>query len=196
MQPDRARGAREGREARGGRGVFLDRDGTLIEDTGYPADREQVRLIAGVGAAVKRLNEVGMPVVVVTNQSGIARGLFTRADFDAIEERLAEELAGVGAHLDGVYMCPHHPDFDGACDCRKPGLALYVQAAEELAIDLSRSFYIGDRWRDVDVTRSVGGTPILVSTGEGGDDAPPDIARVEDLPEAVERILRAVGEDA
>lgn len=174
------------------RAVFLDRDGTLIEDTGYVGDRHDVELIDGAAGAVRRLNDAGLPAVLVTNQSGIARGLFTRADFEAVQERLVAELARAGARLDAVYMCPHHPDYDRACDCRKPGTALHRRAATELGIDLAKSFYVGDRWRDVAVTRELGGNAYVVRTGAGGEDAPAEIPRVADLAAAVDRILEEI----
>ncbi len=169
--------------------VFTDRDGTLIEDTGFVGHRSQVQLLPGAGEGLGRLNRAGILAVLVTNQSGIARGLFSREDFDATQQELAGLLGANGAHLDGVYMCPHHPDFDGPCECRKPGLALYQQAARDLSIDLARSFYVGDRWRDVAMTEKLGGKPILVSTGAGGSDAPTEITRVSDFAGAVDLIL-------
>ena len=185
----------EGGTAEAGRsGVFLDRDGTLIEDVGYLQRPEDVRLLAGVAAALARLNAAGASVVLVTNQSGIARGLFTREDFDAAQERLAELLQAEGARLDAVYVCPHHPDVDGPCDCRKPASRLYWRASRDLGLDLSRSYYVGDRWRDVAVTLEVGGTPILVTTGEGAEDAPNSVPRVADLSAAVDRILATLAE--
>lgn len=176
--------------------VFLDRDGTLIEDAGYVRGAASVRLIPGAAEAVRRLNRAGLPVVLVTNQSGIARGLLNRDDFAATQKRLTALLAGAGCRLDGVYMCPHHPDVDGPCDCRKPGSALYQDAAADMSIDLSRSYYVGDRWRDVAVSQSVGGTAIVVLTGEGGRDAPPGILRAGDLAGAVEMIIAGVSAEA
>ena len=174
------------------RAVFLDRDGTLIEDTEYVGDAADVSLIAGSAEAVKRINESGLLAVLVTNQSGIARGLFMLRDFEAVQRRLTDELHRLGAHLDRVYMCPHHPDFDRACDCRKPGTKLYRQAEAELSIDLARSFYVGDRWRDVAAADELGGERLLVLTGAGGADGPPEIPRVADLDRAVSRILESI----
>jgi D-glycero-D-manno-heptose 1,7-bisphosphate phosphatase len=171
------------------RAAFIDRDGTLIEEHGELGNPDGVALIRGAADAVRRLNEAGVLAVLVTNQSGIAKGLFSLRDFEAVQSRMMDLLAEQGARLDRVYMCPHHPDVDGPCDCRKPGAALYRRAAGDLGIDLARSFYIGDRWRDVAVTEEVGGTPILVRTGAGGRDAPAQIERAGDLAEAVERIL-------
>ena len=142
--------------------AFLDRDGTIIRDANYLRDPKDVDLLPGAGAAIRRLNDAGVAVIVVTNQSGIARGLLTRADYDAVRARLDDLLAKEGARITASYMCPHHPDATGACDCRKPGLAMYTQAIEEHALDAKRSAFIGDRWRDVAASSALGGLPILI----------------------------------
>ncbi len=174
------------------RGVFLDRDGTLMKDTGYPRDPDEVELTSNAAEAIRRLNEAGLPVIIITNQSGIARGKFTRKEFDAVQARVIELLEDAGARIDATYVCPHHPDVDGPCDCRKPGTGLYKQAADDLGLDLSRSFYVGDRYRDVAATEELGGTPVVVSTGAGGRDAPYYVPRVKALPEAVDLIEQAM----
>lgn len=143
--------------------AFLDRDGTIIDDAHYIARPELVRLRPGAGEAIARLNAASIPVIVVTNQSGIARGLVTWAAYDTVADRLAELLAARGAHIDATYVCPHHPDFDQACECRKPGTLLFQLAASELALDLRRSTYIGDRCRDVEPGIVLGGRPMLIS---------------------------------
>lgn len=142
--------------------VFLDRDGTIIRDLNYIGRPEQVELLPRAAASIRRLNEAGWPVIVVTNQSGIARGYFTEADYDRVSARLTELLAAEGAHIDGAFMCPHHPDFTGPCDCRKPGTLLYRQAATTHDIDTAGSFYVGDKLRDVIPARELGGHGILV----------------------------------
>jgi histidinol-phosphate phosphatase family protein len=151
--------------------VFLDRDGTLIEDPGYLADPDRVRLLPGAAEAVAELNRAGVPVVVVTNQSGIARGLLTEAQYRATERRLDQLLADRGARIDAHYFCPHHPDAGGPCDCRKPGLLLYRRAASEHGLDLAASWWVGDRLRDVLPAPALGGRGILVLTGAGGSEA-------------------------
>lgn len=173
--------------------VFLDRDGTVIHDAHYIGDPSRVALLPGAAAAVRRLNEAGVPVVVVTNQSGIARGLFDEADYERVRARVDAVLADEGARVDRSYMCPHHPDFGGACECRKPGTLLYRQAAEELGLDLARSWYVGDKWRDVAPALAFGGRGILVPTV---DTPAGDVARAEaigevaaSLGDAVTRIL-------
>jgi D-glycero-D-manno-heptose 1,7-bisphosphate phosphatase len=155
----------------GRRAVFLDRDGTIIEDAGYLGDPGKVRLIPGAAAAIRQLNERGFPVLVVTNQSGIARGLLSLDDYRATERRLEELLAPEHAMLDAHYFCPHLPEISGACECRKPGTLLYRQAAERFGLDLSRSCWVGDRVRDILPAKTFGGTGILVLTGAGNDEA-------------------------
>jgi D-glycero-D-manno-heptose 1,7-bisphosphate phosphatase len=173
--------------------VFLDRDGTLIEDRHYPRDPDQVRLLPGAADAVRRLNAAAIPAVVVTNQSGIARGLLTEADYAATTRRLDELLAAAGARLDGHYHCPHLPDVTGPCDCRKPGPLLYERAARELDLDLAASWWVGDRERDLGAADRFGGRAILVLTGAGLDESrePRAVPRgtAADLPAAVARIL-------
>ena len=147
--------------------VFLDRDGTLIEDRHYLGDPAGVRLLSGAADAVRRLNAAGVPAVVVTNQSGIARGLFTEADYQATVRRLDELFAQEGARIDAHYHCPHLPEISGPCDCRKPGPLLYELAARDLALDLERSWWVGDRLRDIEAAGRFGGHGTLVLTGAG-----------------------------
>jgi histidinol-phosphate phosphatase family protein len=144
--------------------VFLDRDGLIIEDVHFIKDPDDVRLIPGAAEGIAAINEHGVPVVVVTNQSGIARGLLSVADYEAVRDRIASELAKRGAHIDATYYCPHFPDVSGACDCRKPGTKLFEQAASDLNVDLSSAAYIGDRWRDLAPSRKLGGRAILVQS--------------------------------
>jgi len=172
--------------------VFLDRDGTVIVDADYLADPAGVVLVDGADRAIRRLAAGGFAVVLVTNQSGIARGLFSEADYHAVNGRLRELLKIGGAVFDGTYYCPHHPDFTGPCDCRKPGTALYLRAASELGLDLGKSFYVGDKPTDVQPARTLGGTGLLVRTGYGResvDQVPSSVRVVDDLEEAAERIL-------
>jgi D-glycero-D-manno-heptose 1,7-bisphosphate phosphatase len=155
------------------RAVFLDRDGTIVDDPGFLHEPGRVRLLPGAAEAIRRLNEAGWLAVTVSNQSGIARGHYTVADYAAVQRRLAELLAAHGAHLDGSYFCPHHPDVNGGggggtqCECRKPGVKLFREAAAALTIDLARSYWVGDRLSDVQPARTLGGRAILVATGHG-----------------------------
>jgi D-glycero-D-manno-heptose 1,7-bisphosphate phosphatase len=177
--------------------VFLDRDGTLIEDRHYMSDPGDVHLIDGVPEALARLRAAGYLLVVVTNQSGIARGWITPAQYAAVRDRLGQLLAAAGAPLDATYVCPHHPDATGACDCRKPGPGMFRAAATDLNIDLARSVLVGDRWRDIAAAPSLdeGGRThgILVPTAETPADeiarARETMAVAESLAEAADRII-------
>src|ERR1043165_7644342 len=113
------------------RAAFLDRDGTIIRDTEYLRDPEQLELLPGAAGAIKRLNDAGWPVIVVTNQSGIARGLMTEQDYERVRMRLDRMLAAEGARVDATYHCPHHPEYTARCECRKPGTKMYRDAAAE-----------------------------------------------------------------
>lgn len=142
--------------------AFLDRDGTLIDDVGYVGTPEQVHLIEGVADALRLLHDAGIPAVVITNQSGIARGLFTESDYERVREQLDASLAAEGVRVAASYHCPHHPDVGDACACRKPGTLLHRRAASELGLDPARSLFVGDRWRDVEPAIALGGRGILV----------------------------------
>lgn len=177
--------------------AFLDRDGTIIHDAEYLGDPSRVQLLRGAPAAIAQLNAAGLPVIVVTNQSGIARGLLSADDYERVRLRLDEKLAACSARIDATMMCPHHPDFTGPCECRKPGVLLYAQAAEAHGLDLARSVYIGDRWRDVAPAVHFGGRGFLLRSGAATDE---DFARAERAPrveianslrEAVARVLVA-----
>ncbi|MDQ3389576.1 MAG: HAD family hydrolase, partial [Gemmatimonadota bacterium] len=152
--------------------VFLDRDGTIIRDLHYLGDPAGVRLLAGVGAAISRLNAAGLPVVVATNQSGIGRGFFTEAEFLAVQARMMELLAVEGARVDASYHCPHAPSAEDPCSCRKPLPGLFLRASAEHRLDLARSWYVGDRTRDLLPGANLGGRGILL-TGDGGESLPP-----------------------
>jgi D-glycero-D-manno-heptose 1,7-bisphosphate phosphatase len=176
----------------GRRAVFLDRDGTLIEDVSYLRDPAQVRLLPGAAHAVRRLNEAGVLAIVATNQSGIARGMLTEQDYSAAERRVDELIAGHGARLDAHYHCPHLPEIDGPCRCRKPGPLLYEQASERFGLDLRESWWVGDRLRDVEASRLFGGRGILLDSGPVCSEvSPADFPRVPDLAEAVRMVLAA-----
>ncbi len=172
------------------RAVFLDRDGTIIEDVGYLRDPDDARLLPGAAEAIRRLNEHGFLVIVATNQSGIARGILSRNDYQLTEQRVDALLRAEGAHLDAHYFCPHLPELTGPCDCRKPGVLLYRQAAEQFDLDLRGSWWIGDRVRDVLPAETFGGRGVLVhnrSRGPGEDAT--GLAHAADLNGAVDLIL-------
>ena len=144
--------------------AFLDRDGTIIRDTVYIRDPGDVELLPDAADAIKRLNEQSVVVVVVTNQSGIGRGLLSPDEYEAVRARIDAVLEEHGARVDATYMCPHHPDRPGGCDCRKPGLGMYRQAIGDFGLDAKRSLFVGDRWRDVAPSVSLGGFAVLLDT--------------------------------
>lgn len=176
------------------RAVFLDRDGTLIEDCGFLRDPRSMRLLPGAAEAVTRLNQAGWLPIVVTNQSGIARGLLTQSEYLATERRLEELLAASGGRIAAQYHCPHLPEITGECECRKPGPLLYQQAAERFGLDLAASYWIGDRLRDLEPSKHFGGRGILVLTGAGRQEAPAakaaEWAVAADLAAAVREIVK------
>lgn len=191
--------ARRGREGDGRPAVFLDRDGTIVVERHYLKDPDQAELVPGAADALRRLAGAGFALVVVTNQSGIARGYYTEADFRAVQRRVEELLARDGVRLDGVYHCPHHPDFTGPCECRKPATGMYRRAARDLGLDLARSVYVGDRLKDVQPAGTLGGKGILVRTGYGADHArrsPDAVAVAADLGGVADRVVRPRGEAA
>lgn len=145
--------------------VFVDRDGTLIEEVGYVNHPSRVRLLPGAAEAVRDLRLAGRAVVVVTNQAGIGRGYLSHDLVAAANAELVRHLAAAGTEVDAIYVCPHHPD-DG-CDCRKPAPGLLVRAAAELELDLGRSVMVGDKPSDLEAGAAAGVPGILVLTGLG-----------------------------
>jgi D-glycero-D-manno-heptose 1,7-bisphosphate phosphatase len=156
--------------------VFLDRDGTLIEEVGYLDRLDRMALFPWTVDAVRSLNRADLPVVVVTNQAGVARGFFDERFVADAHRHLSDRLAGGGAHVDGYYYCPHHPDAPLAdyrvrCECRKPLPGMLQEAGRALDLDLERSFVIGDRWLDIEMAAAVGARGVLVRTGYGRTEA-------------------------
>jgi D-glycero-D-manno-heptose 1,7-bisphosphate phosphatase len=153
----------------GVKAVFLDRDGTVVRDVGYLSDPGELEFIPGAADAVKMLNEAGFKVIVVSNQSGVARGLIEESRLADIHARLDEMLGEYGAKVDGYYYCPHHPEHGERirCDCRKPGPEMANIAAREHGIDLARSYFVGDKMSDILLGKNAGGKTILVLTGYG-----------------------------
>jgi D-glycero-D-manno-heptose 1,7-bisphosphate phosphatase len=152
--------------------VFLDRDGTLIEEVDYLERVEQVALYSWSIDGVRLLNRAGIRVFVVTNQAGVARGYFTESVVADVHRHIDSLLASGGARIDAYYYCPHHPEgaveaYRRSCECRKPGRGLVDRAAREFGIDPSRSFVVGDRWLDIQLARAVGARAVLVRTGFG-----------------------------
>jgi D,D-heptose 1,7-bisphosphate phosphatase len=147
----------------GNKAVFLDRDGTIARDVHYCRRPEDFKLFKDVPISIKKLNENGYKTVLITNQSGIARGYFTENTLSRIHQKMIDELAAAGATIDAIYYCPHHPDQH--CDCRKPGTALFRKAAKDLDIDLVSSYMIGDTEKDINAGKKAGCTTVLVTTG-------------------------------
>lgn len=177
--------------------VLLDRDGTVNVEVDYLSDPDQLVLYPGVGAALQRLRQLGFGLVVVTNQSGVARGYFDLATVERVHERLHNLLAAEGVRLDGVFICPHGPD--DACACRKPLPGMVEQAARELQFDPRQAFVVGDKAVDVDLAAAVGATGILVRTGWGAKAEAEGKCRpaaiVDDLPAAVAWIEQALASE-
>jgi D-glycero-D-manno-heptose 1,7-bisphosphate phosphatase len=150
--------------------VFLDKDGTLIEDVPYNVDPQQMRLTPGAGVGLQQLQQLGYQLIVISNQSGVARGYFAESALAAVATRLQQLLAPFNVSLAGFYYCPHHPDgtadrYAIACDCRKPAPGLIGQAAREHGLDLNHSWLIGDILNDVEAGRRAGCRTILINNG-------------------------------
>jgi D-glycero-D-manno-heptose 1,7-bisphosphate phosphatase len=150
--------------------VFLDRDGTINEEMGYINHLDRFVLLPSAAAAIRSINESGLKAVVVTNQSGVARGYFPKELIDQVHQKMSDLLEKEGALLDGIYTCTHAPPSkgeSGGCGCRKPKIGLMKQAAQELSLDLEKSYVVGDRFKDVEMARNAGAKAILVLTGYG-----------------------------
>lgn len=179
-------------------GLFLDRDGTINVEVDYLSDPDELVLIPGAADAIRRAREAGYVIIVVTNQSGVARGILTPLDLAAIHARLDSLLAAEGARVDDYFACPHHPEIGSetyrkACSCRKPNPGMLIEAAEKHQLDLGRSALVGDSIRDLEAGRRAGVPErYLVATGKGmskKDELDPSDHFVADLAEAVDRIL-------
>ena len=187
--------------------VFLDRDGTINEEMGYINHVDRFVLLPSAAAAIRRINESGLKAVVITNQSGVARGYFPKELIDEVHQKMRDLLEEEGAFLNGIYTCTHAPPSkgeSGGCGCRKPKIGLMQQAAQELNLDLEKSYVVGDRFKDVEVARNAGAKAILVLTGYGKGEleflGPSSKVQAdfvaEDLAEAVEWILSDMSEKA
>ncbi|MDH7513240.1 MAG: HAD family hydrolase [Clostridiales bacterium] len=152
--------------------VFLDRDGTINVDAGYPSDYGQVEVYPRSYEAVRRLNSAGLPVIVLTNQSGIGRGLLTEENLRTIHEKMKASFQQEKARLDAFYYCPHYelsaiPRYRLNCDCRKPNPGLALKAAADFGLDLARSYMVGDKVEDIVLGLNIKASPVLVLTGYG-----------------------------
>lgn len=176
------------------RAALLDRDGTIIVDAHYLADPDRVALLPGAAEAIRLLANAGIPSVVCSNQSGIARGLVTLEQYHAVRLRVAALLQDEGAELLDTFICPHHEAFTGQCACRKPNVQLFEQAASVHGLDLAQSLFVGDKYRDVAPASRYGAAGILVQSVDTPDD---DVTRtkaagapvVASLLEAVKQFL-------
>ena len=176
--------------------VFLDRDGTIAEEVGYLNHVSRFRMFPFAAQAIRQINQAKLPVIVITNQSGVARGYFPESLVGAVHELMTTQLVKDGAHIDALYYCPHKGD--DACACRKPRPGMLERAAREHGLDLRRSFVVGDRYGDIDLARSVKARAILVRTGYGEGEiqwhsakwpAPPDFI-ADNLADAADWIVR------
>jgi D-glycero-D-manno-heptose 1,7-bisphosphate phosphatase len=176
--------------------VFLDRDGTIAEEVGYLNHASRFRMFPFVATAICRLNEAGLPVIVVTNQSGVGRGYFPESLVHTVNELMSQQLAHAGAKINGIYYCPHTSAEN--CVCRKPKTGMLDRAAREHALDLQRSFVVGDRYGDMELARNARARSVLVRTGYGEGELAwhgakwpkqPDFV-ADDLTQAADWILR------
>jgi D-glycero-D-manno-heptose 1,7-bisphosphate phosphatase len=173
--------------------VFVDRDGTVIREREYLSDPAGVELLPGAVEGLLAFRDAGYRVVIVTNQSGIARGLYGEPEYQDVRREVERQLTAAGVTVDATYHCPHHPDFTGPCDCRKPATGLFLRASAEHDLDPARSVFVGDRLRDVMPGVELGGRAVLVRTGYGegeAGDAPPGVVVATDLAEAAARVGR------
>ena len=178
----------------GAPGVLVDRDGTLIRDVGYLSRIEQIELLPRTAEALRMLSEAGLKIAVVTNQSAVGRGLLDEAELGRIHRELEARLAAAGASVDGIYYCPHHPteaigSYRIRCDCRKPDAGMARRAAEDLGLDLGRSYVIGDKGIDMELAARVGARGILV---HGAPAAVAPFAEAGDLAEAARLIIEDI----
>lgn len=181
--------------------VFLDRDGVINEEVGYLDSLEKLKIIPGAYEAIRLINASGMKAVVISNQAGVAKGLFTEEFVRETNDFLQKRLRQQGAYIDKFYFCPHHPTegmepYRRICDCRKPAPGMLLKAAQELDIDLKKSYFVGDRFRDMEAAKKVEIKGILVKTGYGQEllqDDGPDEATLESKPDFIATdILEAV----
>lgn len=177
--------------------VFLDRDGTINEEVGYLDRLDKLKLLPNAPEAIRLINQMGFKTIVVTNQSGVARGLYEESLVDEVHRRINDTLKETGAVIDGFYYCPHHPEegrlpYRKVCPCRKPAAGMLLRAAREFSIELGISYMIGDTARDMEAAAAVGAKGILVKTGYGLDNLDGPVAPVyiaEDILAAVQWIM-------
>ncbi len=177
--------------------VFLDRDGTMLEDVGYLDRLERLAFFPYTIDSIRLLNRGGFKVVVVTSQAGVANGMVTEAFLKDAHEFIGRRVAEAGGRIDGFYYCPHLPtavvpEYRTDCECRKPKPGMITTAARDLSIDLARSVTVGDRWRDIEMGQAAGTRGVLVETGYGKTEAPRRPSRIEPVP-VVANLIEAAG---
>ncbi len=184
--------------------VFLDRDGTICEEVGYVNHLDRIQVYSWSAKAIRKLNRAGLPVIVVTNQSGVGRGYFSERLVRQANAKISKELAAKGAHLDGFYYCPHHPtasviEYRKDCRCRKPSTGMLEEAAQRFNLDLKSSFVVGDSYRDMQLAFNCGARSIMLMTGYGKGEYAHHRKKWPRMPEmlaanlleAIEKILKA-----
>ena len=165
--------------------VILDRDGTIIEDTGYVHKIKDLKFLPGAVSGLKKLQKLGYKFIIISNQAGIARGLYSLKDAETLNRELTARLARSGVKIKKIYICPHHPEFTEKCLCRKPEPGLAKLAAKEFGINLEKSIFIGDKDSDIQFGKNCKGTTILIKNNKYPNSIPPDFT-VADLEEASE----------
>jgi D-glycero-D-manno-heptose 1,7-bisphosphate phosphatase len=172
---------------------FIDRDGVIVVETDYLGHPDDVEIIPGVAEALKAIKAAGFLAIIVSNQSGVARGYYSESDVELVNHRIVEVLAEQGAVIDAFYHCPHHPKFSGDCDCRKPEPGMLLTAAEDHQIDPAKSYMIGDKISDVEAGRNAGcAESVLIKTGHGINEATGDLKGItvaDDFAAAVKKLL-------
>ena len=173
---------------------FIDRDGVIVVETDYLGDPNHVEIIPGAVEAIKAIKTAGYLAIVVSNQSGVARGYYSESDVDLVNQRIAEILAEQGANIDAFYHCPHHPKFSGECSCRKPEPGMLLTAAKDHRIDPAKSYMIGDKISDVNAGQNAGcAASVLIKTGHGIDEVTEDLVEItvaDDFAAAVKLLLK------
>jgi D-glycero-D-manno-heptose 1,7-bisphosphate phosphatase len=173
---------------------FIDRDGVIVVETDYLGDPNYVEIIPGAAEAIKAIKAAGYLAIVVSNQSGVARGYYSEADVELVNQRIDKILTEQGANIDAFYHCPHHPKFSGECSCRKPEPGMLLTAAQEHQIDPTQSYMIGDKISDVNAGRNAGcSESVLIKTGHGIDEITGDLAGItvaDDFAAAVKLLLQ------
>jgi D-glycero-D-manno-heptose 1,7-bisphosphate phosphatase len=185
------------------RAVFLDRDGTINVEKGYVHRIEDFEFIPGAQRAIGMLRDAGFLVIVVTNQSGVARGYYPLETVHRLHRHMDDELAKFGAAVDAYYVCPHHPEggedkYSKVCECRKPLAGMLMEAAKDFSIDLASSYMIGDHLSDVEAGLKAGCRPLFVTTGHGQDElsrVPADVPCYGSLPDAISAIVDSLADD-